>query len=123
MTSNKQLEPLPANSTDLVVHQPPEAFEVVDLGSAETVRFDHFGDSFMGIFMGIDEIIDEDGEKFDIANFIGADNRPYCIFPGASLKRALRRLEPKQWARITYTRDIDTGQPSPLKSYVVEVGR
>lgn len=123
MTSNKQLEPFPANSTDLVVHQPPEAFEVVDLGSAETVRFDNLGDTFVGIFMGTEEITGEDGEVFEMATFTGADGHPYCIFPGASLKRALRRLEPKQWARITYTRDIDTGRPSPLKSYVVEVGR
>lgn len=106
-----------------VIYEPPASFEVVDRGSATPVSFTHLGDSFVGIYEGTDDVVTEDGEHFDLANFTGADGKPYGIFLGPVLKRAMRKVEIKQWCRITYNLDIDTGKPSPLKSYVVEVGR
>lgn len=118
------LPDLPDQHTDdLVVYQPPDAFEVVDRGSATPINFEHIGDSFVGIFEGTEEVTTEDGEQLELATFTGADAKPYCIFPNAVLKRALRKVDLKQWCRITFYAEIDTGKPSPLKSYVVEVGR
>ena len=122
--STTKLPAIPeAGNDELVVYEPPTAFEVIDRGSATSVTFQSFGDSFVGIFEDMEEMTDEGGEVYSMATFTGADAKPYCIFPGASLKRALRKLTKSQWCRITYTMDIDTGQPSPLKGYVVEVGK
>src|SRR5271154_1605674 len=98
------------------VYTPPASFEVVDRGSAETVNFNTIGDSFVGIFEYLTELVDAEGEKFPQALFTGADGKAYCIFPGAPLRRGLTRLKEGDWVRITYTQDIDTGRPSPMKS-------
>lgn len=118
---------LPATTPDpidaLVVFEPPASFEVVDRGPGTPVNFEHFGDSFVGMFEDMDDVLTEDGEKLLVARFVGADGKAYVIFPGASLKRGLSKLAHGQWARVTYTFDVDTGKPSPMKCYTVEVGR
>lgn len=111
----------------LEVYTPPAHFEVVDRGAATTVTFDNIGDAFVGIYeyTTLVEVTDKktgEIEKIAQAMFTGADGNPYCIFPGASLERGLRRLTGGDWVRITYERDVPTGQPSPMKSYVVERG-
>lgn len=115
--------PKPEDTGDLVVFQPPGNFEVVDRGPAEQVTFAHHQDSFIGIYEGSEEATTEDGEVFEVALFTGADGKPYSIFPNWVLKRALRKVDYKQWARITYVGDMDTGKPSPMKCYIVEAGR
>jgi hypothetical protein len=113
---------LDPTSSEVVVFEPPTAFEVIDRGPATPVAFEHFGDSFVGIFDDADTLQDEEGKEFTIALFTGPDGRPYCIFPGASLERPVRKLKHGQWVRITYTMDADVGKPSPMKVYTVEVG-
>ena len=100
---------------------------MVDRGAAQTFTFNTIGDSFVGIFEYLGEVKQTNAktgeiETFDQGMFTGADGVAYCIFPGASLSRALRRLTPGDWVRITYDKDVPTGQPSPMKSYVVERG-
>lgn len=118
---------LPAETTtpsdELVVYQPPSTFEVLDRGAAETVSFEHCGESFVGIFEGLEEVTTDDGEQLPLGRFTGPDAKAYAIFPNTVMLRGLRKLEPGQWARITYVADVDTGKPSPLKSFVVEGAR
>ena len=108
------------------IYQAPTSFEVVDRGNATVVRFEHLGDSFVGRFEYSVEMDQtrKDGEieRFTQAHFTGADGQAYCIFPGASLERALRRINGGDWVRITYDRDVEIGKPSPLKNYIVERG-
>lgn len=117
---------LPAQVTDQAdlpaVFTPPSSFEVVDRGAAETITFNGHGDFVVAIFEGLEEITTEDGEVLPLARLTGADAKPYAIFPNAVLLRALRKLEPGVWVRITYVGDVDTGKPSPLKTFVVERG-
>ncbi len=108
---------------EIVVYTPPANFEVLSRGVSEPVKFTHHGDSFVGIFEDAEKLEDDDGKPFMACTFTGPDGKPYVIFPGAILERAMRRVEPKQWVRITYIGDVDTGKPSPLKSYVVEVAK
>lgn len=124
MTTKSNLpEPVNQETAEVVVYEPPAAFEVIDRGPGEVIQFNHFGDSFVGIYDGPDEGIGDDGEKFSIARFMGANGNNYVIFPGAALERALHKLNKGEWARVTYTFDIDTGKPSPMKCFTVEVGR
>lgn len=124
MTTKDNLpEPVKQETADVVLYEPPTSFEVVDRGPGEPIVFNHFGDSFVGIFEDIDEAANESGELFEVARFMGADGKPYVIFPGAALRRGIAKLAHGQWARITYTFDVDTGKPSPMKCFTVEVGR
>lgn len=124
MTTKDNLpEPVKQETGEVVVFQPPAAFEVIDRGPGTVVTFSNFHDTFVGIYDGWDEGTDDDGAKFPIARFMGADGNNYVIFPGAALERALHKLNKGEWARITYTFDVDTGKPSPMKCFTVEVGR
>lgn len=120
MTTKTDLEPVAAAAP--VIYEPPATFEVVDRGIPERFKFDQIGDSFVGIFEYTDEATNDEGEKFPVAVFTGPDGKPWSISPGASLERAVKRMEPGRWYRVTYTKAIDTGKPSPLKSFVVEAG-
>jgi len=122
MPSTNLPEKTPEHETALEVLTPPSQFVIAFRGSAEVFRFDHMGDSLVAIYEGSEEITTEDGEIIEMATFTGADNKPYCCFPNGVLRRALAKVSVKSWVRITYTADIDTGKPSPLKNYVVEVG-
>lgn len=108
---------------EVVVYEPPAAWEVVDRGPGEQVSFQHHGDSFQGIYMGREEAEDDKGKKFFVDSFTGADGNPYVIFPGASLARGMHKVQRGEWCRITYTFDLDTDKPSPMKCFTVEVGR
>lgn len=124
MTTKDNLpEPAKQETAEVVVFTPPTAFEVIDRGPGISVTFTDFGDTFIGIFEGWDEGANDDGETFPIARFTGADANSYVIFPGAALERAIHKLNKGEWARITYTFDVDTGKPSPMKCFTVEVGR
>lgn len=115
--------PTSAGAGALTVFEPPTFFEVVDRGPASVVNFNHHGDSFVGVYEYTEEMVDDEGEKFPMAVFTGADAKPYCFFPGKSLQRGLRKVNVGQWARITYVADVDTGKPSPMKAFIVEVAR
>ncbi len=123
MPTEEKLPAVPEAAKEVAVYEPPANFEVVDRGAAESVTFQHFGDRFVGIFEYMTDATDDrTGEIFPQAIFTGADGKAYSIFPSASLHRGLGRVEPGQWVAITYDRDIDTGKPSPMKSYIVERG-
>lgn len=124
MTTKDNLpEPVKQETDEIVVFTPPTAFEVIDRGPGKTVEFTRFGDSFVGIFEYVEDFQPEEGPNFHVAHFMGANGESYVIFPGASLSRALDKLNKGEWARITYTFDVDTGKPSPMKCFTVEVGR
>ena len=111
---------LPAG--EVAVYQPPASFEVVDRGSAEVIKFDNVGDVFVGRYEYTTRLTDDKGELYPQAIFTGADAQPYCIFPGGTLRRALENIDKGQWVRITYEKNVPTGQPTPMKSYIVERG-
>ena len=116
-------ELVPAAGAEVVVFTSPASFEVVDRGAAESFQFKELGTSFIGRFEYTADVTDEKtGELFLQAIFTGANGKPYSIFPGGSLARAVGRMKEGEWYRITYDRDVDTGKPSPMKSYVVEQG-
>lgn len=124
MTTKDNLpEPVKQETAEVAVFTPPGSFEVIDRGPGEKVEFGNFGDSFIGIFEHIEDYVPDEGKPFPIARFLGADGLSYVIIPGAGLIRPLQRLKYGDWVRITYTYDVDTGKPSPMKCFTVEVGR
>jgi hypothetical protein len=121
MSNTKLPAEIITSDGEIVIFTPPTSFEVVSRGAAEPVKFGSHGDTFVGIFEDSEDMVDDDGKAFTAATFTGANGKPYVIFPGAILERGLRKVKPKQWVKITYVGDVDTGKPSPLKSYIVEV--
>jgi hypothetical protein len=123
MASNNLPATKPEKEESPVVYQPPASFVVLDETGADVVTFDHHGQSVVGIFRGSEEMVDDDGEKFDMASFTAPDGKPFVIFPGKGLRRIIYKLSIGEWARITYRGDIDTGKPSPMKAFTVEVAK
>jgi hypothetical protein len=107
----------------LAVFTPPTDFITVDEGLANTVEFAQVGDSFTGIYQYTETITPDEGDPYPMASFTGVDGEPYVIFPGKGLRRGMRKLQPNDWARITYLGDLDTGKPSAMKCYRVEIAK
>jgi len=107
---------------ELQVYELPTEFVTVDRGSGTIVNFMHHGDSFTGILEDFEQVTTEEGEVLQMATLTGADNQPYAIFPNRTLLRGMSKVPLGYWVRITYIGDIDTGKPTPMKTYTVERG-
>ena len=89
------------------------------------VIFDTIGDEFIGQYIGPEYIDlpkpDDKGKtNFRQDTFTGTDGELYGINPGYDLSKALDKVQPGLWAKITYLKDIDTGQPAPMRSFRVQ---
>lgn len=114
---------------------PPEGeWETIDQGTRVQVTLDTIGDEFTGIFTGTETITNpKDGDEWISYLFEGIGVKapgvtdddvkglPCGIAAGWSLRQALDKLTPGQVTRITYTRNTDTGQVSPMKEFRVDI--
>jgi hypothetical protein len=123
-TEKKNLPALTEEApTEVAVFEVPAVFEMLDRGIPTRVSFDTIGETFVGIFESLETALDDNDKEFEVALFTGPDGEPYSIGLSAGLVRPLRKLHPKDWARITLDRFVDTGKPSLMKSYLVQVAR
>jgi hypothetical protein len=99
-------------------------WEVAVDENPSTVIFDTIGDQFIGTFERAQmiELPDSGGEEFCQLQFRNADGF-FGINAGYKLSQAFSKIDPGTMCRITYVKDIDTGQPSPMKDFRVEVSR
>jgi hypothetical protein len=94
--------------------------------SPTTVIFDEIGDVFVGQYKGMDHIVPDNGkdEPFDRYTFRARDGKPYAINRSYKLAEAMEKVQPDQWVRITYVKDIQTARNlNPMKDLKVEVKR
>lgn len=100
-----------------------DEWETIEREAPTQVVFDTIGDEFIGRYIGSQniELPDSDGDTFRQDTFEGGDGEIYAINPGFQLREVLDRVQPGNWVRITYKKDVDTGQPSPMKSFQVDV--
>lgn len=85
------------------------------------IVFDTIGDSFIGRYNGYRTVETADGENFKVLTWTGTDGEPYETNAGYSLEQAFEDLAPGVITRVTYVKDVPTGQASPMKSFRVEV--
>jgi hypothetical protein len=88
--------------------------------TGDQIVFDTIGDVFVGMFTG-KQVAQKDGDDFTILSFTGTDGKPYQTNAGWKLEQAFEDIPPQTIVRLTYVKDIDTGQPSPLKDFRVDV--
>jgi hypothetical protein len=86
--------------------------------TGEQVVFEHFGDSVTLLFTGIEHVSTEES-RFDILTFLDADGKPYQLNAGWRLENIFRDIPPNTVTTITYVKDVDTGNPSPMKDFRV----
>lgn len=105
--------PLPANWENV-------EWQTVVQESGDQIIFDTLGDVFIGLFTG-KQVANKDGEPFTILTFTGADAKPYQTNAGWKLESAFEDIDAGEIVRITYVKDVDTGQASPMKDFRIDV--
>jgi len=88
--------------------------------TGDQIVFDTIGDEFVGMFNG-PQTAEKEGEEFTILTFEGTDGKPYQTNAGWKLERAFVDIPTGTVVRITYVKDIDVNQPSPLKDFRVDI--
>jgi hypothetical protein len=94
--------------------------------TGDQIVFDTIGDVFTGLYLGSRTVLAEEDNPesaFRILMFTGTDGKPYQVNAGWKLESAFKLIPERSIVRITYVKDIDTGQPSGMKDYRVEVAR
>jgi hypothetical protein len=87
------------------------------------IIFDTIGDEFIGTYLGTRTLTNND-EQYVQFRFRGSDNGETYFTNGShSLRQGMSTVRPGQLCKITYAKDIDTGQESPMRSFRVEVAK
>jgi hypothetical protein len=100
-----------------------EGWEVASEEQPTMMVFDTLGDQFTGIYLGRKHIVPDDSEKDEFDQDLFQDpstGELFAVNSGYNLRRALEEIEPGKTCRLTYVKNVDTGQPSPMKSFRVE---
>ena len=104
-------------------------WETVAEGSRTKVQFDTIGDVFTGEYQGTEEITNpNDGRTWMQYNFRGhspaeLSGELCAINGGFAFRRAFESVPVGSLVRITFIKTVDTGQPTPMKDFKVEVAR
>lgn len=116
--------------TDSNVSMIPEdaEWETIAEESGEKLKFDTVGQKFIGTYEGISHITPKDTEKEEFDQLLFRDpsgklcalNAGYKLLEtfsgeGAPAKGTL--------VRLTYVGDVQTGQPSPMKDFRVDISK
>jgi|SRR5450755_1287490 hypothetical protein len=88
--------------------------------SGTQIVFDTLGDVFVGQFTGA-RVVLADGEPFTILSFMGTDGQAYQTNAGWKLKAGFEDIEPGTIVRVMYVKDVDTGSPTPMKDFRIDV--
>lgn len=103
-------------------------WETVQTEAGDQVEFNEIGDTFVGLYVGYDNIEFEDPkhgpQEFRQLHFRGLDdpeNQLYDINAGYRLRQASEKLTPGQVVRIVYVKDLPTGEASDMKEYRIDV--
>lgn len=88
--------------------------------TGDQIVFDTVGDQFIGMYTGPQKA-EKDGDSFTILTWIGTDGKPYQTNAGWKLEQAFSDIPNGTITRVTRCKDIDTGQPSPMKDFRVDV--
>lgn len=91
--------------------------------AADQLVFDTIGDEYIGMYTGSEEIApDEDSPEDTFTQLrFRDDDGAKVVNAGFELKKAFSKIEPHTRVRITLVKFVDVGQPSPMKSYRVDV--
>lgn len=106
----------------------------------DQIVFDTIGDFFVGTFTGTNEIdtVDKNdkpvnftqllfrGEQAGNANSGEKEDLgggPYVINAGHQLRTAFEKIKPETRTRITFVKEINVGQPTPMKDFRIDVPR
>lgn len=98
-------------------------WETVEEESGQKLAFNNPGEQFVGVYVGTETIHPENGDSFDQQRFRDDAGTLYAINGGHKLRSAFEGVESGAICRITYMGEIDTGQPSPMKDYRVEIAK
>lgn len=106
-------------------------FTTVSSGAAEAqvpetkIVFEEINDEFTGFFLGYRELRDRITQQpYTQARFKDPETDEICYTrANNSMKEGLDKVNIGELTRITYTDDVDTGMPSPMRSFTVEVNR
>lgn len=85
------------------------------------IVFDTIDDSFTGKYLGMRTVPNAEG-NYQQARFEN-DGEIYFVNANHSLREGLAKVRTGSVTRITYTDDLDTGQPQPMRIFKVEVAR
>jgi hypothetical protein len=100
-------------------------FETVAEESAIRVIMEDPGDVFIGQYVGTEHVEPDNGkdDPFDLFTFRGRDGRLYSMNQSYKLTKAMDKVSPDQWVRITLVKEIPSSKGNPVKDYRVEVKR
>lgn len=116
-------------ATSAIDPNSPENWEWETKKEAAAIKiiFDTIGDTFIGQYTSKEYIQNEpaaDGtdRSFWVFNFYGTNGELYAIGESYSLTEGMEDVDPGQWVRLTYVRDVPTARKlNPMKSFKVEV--
>jgi hypothetical protein len=92
--------------------------QVEEIGSK--VEFENPGDTLRGIYLGAREV-DHEGDTFTVLSFRGPDGVLYETNAGWKLREGFADIAPGTKCQLIFTKWVQTGQPSPLKDYRIDV--
>jgi hypothetical protein len=110
-----------------------DGWETIGEESGRLIQWDKPGDQFVGVFIGTRHIVPPDAtsedEEFDQQLFrsnedgTGPGEVLWALNGGYKVRDALRPEYEGYLTRLTYTKNVDTGQPSPMRDIKVEAKR
>lgn len=95
----------------------------VEQGPETKIVFEEFGDEFIGEFFGYRHLTDrESGQSYTQARFRDQETGEICYTrANHSMKEGLDRVPVGSITRIVYVSDTDTGMPSPMRTFTVQI--
>lgn len=97
-------------------------WETVVEESGKNIEFSEVGSQFIGTYIGTAHIVPPNGgDEFDQQRFRDGAGTLYSVNGGFKLREGLKDVPEGATVRITYMGEVDTGQPSPMRDYRVEV--
>jgi hypothetical protein len=119
----------PANEADadeidetLLTEAPDDwKFETVEDEAPTAIVFDTFGDVFVGQYEELRRIVPDKDDPFELFIFRGRDGRPYSVSAYTKMMKAMEKVSPGSWVRLTYVKDLASTKGQPMKDFKVEV--
>ena len=87
------------------------------------IVFEEIGDEFIGEFLGYRNLTDRDsGQSYTQARFRDVETNEICYTrANHSMREGLDKVSIGALTRIVYVDDTDTGMPSPMRTFTVQM--